>query len=79
MITRAKASTRLPSTPQVRDDLGTVRFLGTEVVNNRPELKQWGVGSPAKVPLDQLVTQRGTYDPIQAHAGRCPLSDRLGL
>ena len=43
-----------PSTvqPQVREDLGTVRFLGTEVVNTRPELKQWGVGSPAKVPLD---------------------------
>jgi hypothetical protein len=52
-------------TPQVRDDLGTVRFLGTEVVNTRPELKQWGVGSPAKIPLDALITQRGTYDPIK--------------
>jgi hypothetical protein len=51
--------------PQVREDLGTVRFLGTEVVNARPELKQWGVGSPAKVPLDELITQRGTYDPFK--------------
>ena len=51
--------------PEVRQDLGNVRFLGTEVVNKRPELKEWGVGSPAKVPLDQLVTQRGTYDPIK--------------
>ena len=42
--------------PQVREDLGNVRFLGTEVVNARPELKQWGVGSPAKVPLDELIT-----------------------
>jgi hypothetical protein len=51
--------------PQVREDLGTIRFLGTEVVNAHPELKQWGVGSPAKVPLDRLITSRGTYDPFK--------------
>ena len=51
--------------PQVREDLATIRLFGTEVVNARPELKQWGVGSPAKIPLDALVTQRGTYDPFQ--------------
>jgi hypothetical protein len=51
--------------PQVREDLGTIHFLGTEVVNAHPELKQWGVGSPAKVPLDQLITNRGTYDPFK--------------
>ena len=52
--------------PKVRDDLGTVEFLGTEVVKARPELKDWGVGSPAKVPLDDLITQRGTYNPPSA-------------
>jgi hypothetical protein len=51
--------------PKVREDLGTVRFLGTEVVNAHPELKQWGVGSPAKVPLDRMITDRGTYDPFK--------------
>ena len=51
--------------PQVRQDLANVRFLGTEVVNKRPELKEWGVGSPAKVPLDELITQRGTYEPFK--------------
>ncbi len=51
--------------PQVREDLGNIRFLGTEVVSAHPELKQWGVGSPAKVPLDQLITERGTYDPFR--------------
>ena len=51
--------------PQVREDLASIRFLGTELVNARPELKQWGVGSPAKVPLEQLVTARGTYDPLR--------------
>ena len=49
----------------MREDLAAVRFLGTEVVNARPELKQWGVGSPAKVPLDELITARGTYDPLK--------------
>src|SRR4051812_12532085 len=51
--------------PQVRDDLANVRFLGTEVIKARPELKQWGVGSPAKIPLDELITQRGTYNPFK--------------
>jgi hypothetical protein len=51
--------------PQVRDDLGTIRFLGNEVIMAHPELKQWGVGSPSTVPLDQLITNRGTYDPFK--------------
>jgi hypothetical protein len=51
--------------PQVREDLASIKLLGTQVVNAHPELKQWGVGSPAKVPLDQLITARGTYDPFQ--------------
>ena len=49
----------------MREDLGTIEFLGTKVVNTWPELKTWGVGSPAKVPLDQLITARGSYDPLQ--------------
>ncbi|HEX2624925.1 MAG TPA: hypothetical protein VHM21_06705, partial [Sphingomicrobium sp.] len=52
-------------TPQVRDDLGNVAFLGTEVVNRHPELKDWGVGSPAKVDLDALITARSHYRPGQ--------------
>jgi hypothetical protein len=51
--------------PQAREDLANVRFLGSEVVKANPELKGWGVGSPAKVPLDQMITQRGTYRPLQ--------------
>ncbi|MES2002687.1 MAG: hypothetical protein V4444_10310 [Pseudomonadota bacterium] len=51
--------------PEVRDDLGTVRFLGNEVVKARPELKEWGIGSPAKVPLDSLITARSTYTPTR--------------
>ncbi len=51
--------------PRVREDLGTIKFLGSEVVNAHPELKTWGVGSPAKISLDQLITARGTYVPFQ--------------
>jgi hypothetical protein len=51
--------------PQVREDIAAARFLGTEVVNKWPELKQWGIGSPAKIPLDELITQRGTYEPLK--------------
>jgi len=49
--------------PQVREDLGTIELLGAKLVAARPELKQWGVGSPAKVPLEQLITDRGKYSP----------------
>jgi hypothetical protein len=51
--------------PKVQEDLANVRFLGTEVIKAWPELKEWGVGSPAKVPLDQMITRRGTYSPTQ--------------
>ena len=40
-------------TPQVQNDLGTVEFLGTRVVNEHPELKTWGVGSPSQIDLDR--------------------------
>ena len=48
--------------PKPTEDLGTVEFLGTRVLNTHPVLKTWGVGSPAKVPLDELVTERGKYN-----------------
>ena len=51
--------------PQKRDDLGTVEFLGTKLVKAHPELKEWGVGSPAKIDLDSLVTERGKYRPTK--------------
>ena len=51
--------------PQVQTDLGTVQFLGTKVVAEHPELKGWGVGSPAKIPLDQMITARSKYNSSQ--------------
>jgi hypothetical protein len=51
--------------PEVREDLGTIDFLGTKVVNAHPELKTWGVGSPAKIDLDSKITARGMYHATQ--------------
>ena len=48
--------------PEKREDLGTIEFLGTRVVNTHPELKEWGVGSPAKIDLESRITERGMYN-----------------
>ena len=48
--------------PKPTDSVGALEFLGTRVVNTHPVLKTWGVGSPARVPLDDLVTERGKYN-----------------
>lgn len=50
-------------TPAQVDDLGTVGFLGTEVIRRWPELKGYAAGSPARVDLDAAVTERGKYRP----------------
>jgi hypothetical protein len=49
--------------PAPLDDLGTVRFLGAEVAERHPVVTTWAAGSPARVPLDQLITERGHYVP----------------
>jgi hypothetical protein len=48
--------------PQVENDLGTIDFLGNRVVNEHAELKDWGVGSPAKIDLDPLIVARSKYN-----------------
>ncbi|QXQ04951.1 hypothetical protein KX816_11670 [Sphingosinicellaceae bacterium] len=53
-------------TPKPLDDLGTVVFLGTEIARQRAEVKTWGVGSPSRIDLDALVTERGHYVPSKA-------------
>jgi len=51
--------------PKVQNDLANVEFLGTKVVEERPELKSWGVGSPAKIDLDSMITARSKYNSAQ--------------
>ena len=61
--------------PQHREDLGTVHFLGTEVITRHPELKSWGVGAPSKIDLEPLITARSHYVPskVMKLAGAYPV------
>jgi len=47
--------------PQPLEDVSAISFLGTEVINKYPELQQWQVGSPADIPLDDLITKEDEY------------------
>lgn len=49
--------------PVEQENLGTVGFLGTQVIARWPELQQYAAGSPARIELDGLVTERGKYFP----------------
>ena len=49
--------------PKPLKDLGSIKFLGTEVADAHPIVKTWGVGSPDKVPLDDMITDKGFYNP----------------
>ena len=49
--------------PKPLEDVSAITFLGAEVIKKHPVIKQWGVGSPAEVPLDNLVTHEGKYIP----------------
>jgi hypothetical protein len=51
--------------PKPLSDLGSIKFLGTKVADDHPIVKTWAVGSPTKVPLDSMITQRGKYDPLR--------------
>jgi hypothetical protein len=50
--------------PKPLEDLGAIRFMGTEVADKQPIVKTWTVGSPASVPLDTMITSRGKYSPL---------------
>jgi hypothetical protein len=51
--------------PVPLQDLSAIDFLGTRIVDRHPEVKEWAVQSPAKVPLDSMITRQGTYDPLR--------------
>jgi hypothetical protein len=51
--------------PVPLSDLGSIKFLGAEIAVQHPIVKTWAVGSPAKVPLDDLIKERGKYLPTK--------------
>lgn len=50
------------------EDVNAIHFLGQQTIAAHPSLAEWRVGSPARVPLDSLVTSRGEYKSSQ-HLG----------
>ena len=49
--------------PVPLQDLSAITFLGTLIADQHPVVKTWGVGSPAKVPLETMITHQGKYRP----------------
>ncbi len=47
--------------PQPLEDVSAISFLGTEVIAKYPQLSEWQVGSPADIPLDELIIGEGKY------------------
>jgi hypothetical protein len=47
-------------------DVAPVSFLGTEVVEKHPILKEWIADSPASVPIETLVKSKGSYSPFSS-------------
>ena len=50
--------------PLPLEDLSAITFLGTEIAEKHPLVKDWAVGSPADIPLDDLITHQGKYNPM---------------
>jgi hypothetical protein len=47
--------------PEPLEDVSAISFFGSEIVKKYPELQTWQVGSPADVPLDEMITNEGPY------------------
>lgn len=51
--------------PQPREDLAAITFLGAQIAEEHPIVKEWNVGSPARIDLDKLIVSQGDYEPIR--------------
>jgi len=49
--------------PVPLQDLGTITFLGAEIAKKYKVVRDWAVGSAARIDADALITKRGKYVP----------------
>jgi hypothetical protein len=49
---------------EVRQDVNAIQYLGQQVVEKYPIVKEWNAGSPARVNLDEVTTYAGPYHPF---------------
>jgi hypothetical protein len=47
--------------PRPLDDVSSITFLGERLIEERPVLKEWMLGSPARVPFDSMEKRAGAY------------------
>jgi hypothetical protein len=47
--------------PQPLEDVSAITFFGSEIVKKYPDLQSWQVGSPADIPLDDLIINEELY------------------
>ena len=46
-------------------DVNPITFLGQQVVEKHPILKQWAAGSPGAVPIESMITRTEKYSPLK--------------
>jgi hypothetical protein len=53
----------VPATIEAKplQDVSPITFLGQQLIEKHPVLKQWKVGSPAEIPLEREITHEGPY------------------
>ena len=49
--------------PRVLEDVSAITFLGTQVAEKHPVVKEWQVPPPSTVDFESEVIRRGPYDP----------------
>jgi len=47
------------------EDVSAITFLGAQIAEKHPVVRDWSVGSPAAVPLDSLITRQGSYSTLK--------------
>ena len=51
--------------PKPLDDVSAITFLGAQIANKHPIVKEWVVGPPEAVDLESMITRRGKYRPMR--------------
>ncbi len=51
--------------PKPLEDVSAISFLGAELVDKHPVVKDWKLGSPAAIPVEDLVVSKGPYRSIR--------------
>ena len=46
-------------------DVSAISFLGQQLVDTHPIVKQWAAGSPGSVPIESMITGKHRYSPLK--------------